>query len=35
VDLREIWNAAEIEIPKLLAFLEKHLTEIPPEGKFF
>ncbi len=34
VDLREIWNAAEIEIPKLLAFLEKHLTEIPPEGKY-
>lgn len=34
VDLREIWNAAEVEIPKLLAFLEKHLTEIPPEGKY-
>lgn len=30
VDLREIWNAAEIEIPKLLAFLEKHLPERPP-----
>ncbi len=25
VDLKEIWNAAEIEIPKLLSFLEKHL----------
>ena len=27
VDLREIWKAAEIEIPKLLSFLEKHLPE--------
>ncbi|MFB0524916.1 MAG: DUF86 domain-containing protein [Phycisphaerae bacterium] len=27
VDLREIWNAAEFEIPKLLAFLQKHLPE--------
>jgi uncharacterized protein with HEPN domain len=27
VDLREIWNAAEIEIPRLLSFLQKHLTE--------
>ena len=25
VDLKEIWNAAEIEIPKLLGFLEKQL----------
>ena len=32
VDLREIWNAAEIEIPKLLAFLEKHLPD-KPTGK--
>jgi uncharacterized protein with HEPN domain len=31
VDLREIWNAADIEIPKLLAFLEKHLPEKPPK----
>lgn len=31
VDLREIWNAAEVEIPKLLAFLEKHLPEKPPK----
>jgi len=31
VDLREIWNAAEVEIPKLLAFLEKHLPERPPK----
>lgn len=29
VDLREIWNAAEVEVPKLLAFLEKHLPERP------
>ncbi len=34
VDLREIWNAAEIEIPKLLTFLEKHLPEKPSGGKF-
>ena len=27
VDLREIWNAAEVEIPKLLAFLQKHLPK--------
>lgn len=27
VDLREIWNAAEIEIPRLLSFLEKHIPE--------
>ncbi len=27
VDLREIWKTAEIEIPKLLLFLEKHLPE--------
>ena len=27
VDLKEIWNAAEIEIPKLLSFLEKHIPE--------
>jgi uncharacterized protein with HEPN domain len=33
VDLREIWNAAEVEIPKLLAFLDKHLAEEPPEQK--
>ena len=25
VDLKEIWNAAEIEVPKLLDFLEKQL----------
>jgi len=37
VDLREIWNAAEVEIPRLLAFLQKHLPErkngkpTPPE----
>ena len=30
VDLREIWNAADVEIPKLLAFLEKHLPQSPP-----
>ena len=27
VDLKEIWNAAEIEVPKLLDFLEKHLPD--------
>ena len=27
VDLKEIWNAAEIEIPKLLDFLKKHLPD--------
>ncbi|MGB2866769.1 MAG: DUF86 domain-containing protein [Sedimentisphaerales bacterium] len=27
VDLKEIWNAAEIEIPRLLSFLEKHIPE--------
>ena len=27
IDLREIWNAAEIEIPKLLTFLNTHLAE--------
>ena len=27
VDLKEIWNAAEIEIPKLLSFLDKHLPD--------
>jgi len=27
VDLREIWNAAEVEIPRLIKFLEKHLPE--------
>jgi uncharacterized protein with HEPN domain len=27
VDLQEIWKAAEIEIPKLLIFLEKHFPE--------
>jgi len=27
VDQQEIWNAAELEIPKLLSFLEKHLPE--------
>ena len=27
VDLKEIWNAAEIEIPKLLDFLEKQLPD--------
>jgi len=27
VDLREIWNAAEVEIPKLLTFLQNHLPE--------
>ena len=30
VDLQEIWNAAEVEIPKLLAFLKEHLPENPP-----
>ena len=32
VDLREIWNAAEFEIPRLIAFLEKHLPEKPRDG---
>jgi uncharacterized protein with HEPN domain len=27
VDLREIWKAAEVEIPKLLQFLESHRPE--------
>jgi len=27
VDLKEIWNAAEIEMPRLLSFLEKHIPE--------
>lgn len=27
VDLREIWKAAELEIPKLLAFLNENLPE--------
>ena len=27
VDLREIWKAAEQEIPRLLAFLKEHLPE--------
>jgi uncharacterized protein with HEPN domain len=27
VDLHEIWKAAELEIPKLLSFLEKYLPE--------
>ena len=27
VDLKEVWKAAEIEIPKLISFLEKHLPE--------
>ena len=27
VDLQEIWKAAQAEIPRLLAFLEKHLPE--------
>ena len=27
VDLREIWNAAELEIPKLLTFLNEKLPE--------
>ena len=27
VDLREIWKAAQKEIPNLLAFLKEHLTE--------
>jgi uncharacterized protein with HEPN domain len=31
VDLREIWKAVEIEIPKLLAFLEEHLPGKPPK----
>ncbi|MDT8302381.1 MAG: DUF86 domain-containing protein [Sedimentisphaerales bacterium] len=31
VDLREIWKAAEIEIPRLLSFLDKHLPEKPHE----
>jgi len=29
VDLRELWNAAEVEIPRLIKFLEKHLPEKP------
>lgn len=29
VDLREIWKAAEFEIPRLLTFLEKQLPENP------
>jgi len=29
VDLQEIWNAAEIEIPKLLRFLEKYPPDVP------
>ncbi len=28
VDLREIWKAAEMEIPRLLSFLDQHLPEI-------
>lgn len=31
VDLREIWNTADVEIPKLLAFLEKQLPDKPTE----
>ncbi len=31
VDLREIFKAAEVEIPKLIAFLEKQLPEKPPK----
>ena len=27
VDLQEIWNAAEIEIPKLLSFLKKVMPD--------
>jgi len=27
VDLHEIWKAAELEIPKLLSFLEKYLPK--------
>ena len=27
VDLQEIWNAAELEVPKLLSFLNKHLPQ--------
>jgi len=27
IDLREIWNAAELEVPKLLSFLNRHLPE--------
>ena len=27
VDLREIWKGAELEIPKLLSFLNSHLLE--------
>ena len=30
VDLRAIFKAADVEIPRLLAFLEKHLPESPP-----
>ena len=29
VDLKEIWNAAQLEIPKLLAFLEKQIPNEP------
>ena len=29
VDLAEIWKAAEVEIPRLLRFLEKHLPKKP------
>jgi len=29
VDLREIFKATDVEIPRLLAFLEKHLPESP------
>jgi uncharacterized protein with HEPN domain len=28
VDLHEIWKAADAEIPKLIAFLERHLLDI-------
>jgi uncharacterized protein with HEPN domain len=28
VDLKEIWKAADVEIPKLITFLEKHLPEV-------
>ena len=30
VDLRAIFKADDVEIPRLLAFLEKHLPESPP-----
>jgi len=29
VELREIWMAAEVEIPRLLEFLERHLPKKP------